>query len=235
MRRPLAVAVLTVSLLVVVTGCERGVTGKAVGDLHPPLAQVTDDSYGIRAGAAAAPVQLEIYTEPQCTHCADLQADFGDRFAYYIGTGELAITYRPMTFLDTAATDGHSARVVNALFEAAAPGGVPEDPTYTTGRQFQRFVEQLWAHQQPGRPAPDDEKLADFARAAGVPSIQAHAIEEGANERSAAELADMESTNFEFLYEVDPLNTGTPTVFDLKAGEKLDIYDDDWLTKVMAS
>ena len=45
----------------------------------------------------------------------------------------------------------------------------------------------------------------------------------------------MESTNFEFLYEVDPLNTGTPTVFDLNAGEKLDIYDDDWLTKVMES
>src|SRR3954449_8990639 len=117
MRRPLAVAVLTVSLLVVVIGCERGVTGKAVGDLHPPLAQVTDDSYGIRAGAAAAPVQLEIYTEPQCTHCAELQADFGDRFAEYIRNGELAITYRPMTFLDTAATDGHSARVVNALFQ----------------------------------------------------------------------------------------------------------------------
>lgn len=235
MRRPLAVAWVTASLLVTVIGCSRGIAGNAVGDLHPPLVEVTRDSYGIRAGLQDAPVQLEIYTEPQCTHCADLQADFGDQFAYYIGTGQLAITYRPMTFLDTPATDAHSARVANALFEAAAPGGVPEDPVRTTGRQFQRFVEELWAHQQPASPAPSDEELADFARDAGVPGVQVHAIEKGANERSASELADMETTNFEFLYEVDPLNTGTPTVFDLNAGEKLDIYDNDWLSKVMES
>jgi protein-disulfide isomerase len=235
MRRPLAVAWVTVTLLVAVTGCGRAVTGKAVGDLDPPLVQVTEDSYGIRAGLEDAPVQLELYTEPQCTHCAELQADFGDQFAYYIGTGQLAITYRPMTFLDTAATEGHSARVANALFEAAAAGGAPGNPVRTTGRQFQRFVEELWAHQQPGRPAPSDQELAGFAHDAGIPSVQADAIEKGANERSASELADMESTNFEFLYEVDPVNTGTPTVFDLNAGEKLDIYDDDWLSKVMES
>ncbi len=31
------------------------------------------------------------------------------------------------------------------------------------------------------------------------------------------------------------MNTGTPTVYDLNAGEKLDIYDEDWLSKRMAS
>ena len=235
MRLPRAVVMLTVTLLLAVTGCTRGVSGSAVGDLNPPLVEVTEDQFGIRAGLQDAPVQLELYTEPQCTHCAELQNDFGDEFAYYIGTGQLAITYRPMTFLDTPSTDGHSGRVANALFAAASPGGVPEDPIYTTGRQFQRFVEQLWANQEPGGTGPSDEELAKLARNADVPGFQAHEIEQGANQKSKSDLADMESTNFEFLYEVDPINTGTPTVFDLTAGEKVDIYDNDWLSKLMAS
>jgi hypothetical protein len=77
--------------------------------------------------------------------------------------------------------------------------------------------------------------MADFARKADIPGFQVHEIETGATEKSASDLADMESTNFEYLYEVDPLNTGTPTVFDLNAGRKLDIYDNDWLSKLMAS
>jgi hypothetical protein len=123
--------------------------------------------------------------------------------------------------------------VANAMFVVATPGG--EGDVAATGRQFQHFVEQLWAHQEPGGTGPDDAKIADFARAADVPDFQVRQLESGATEKSSSDLADMESTNFEFLYEVDPLNTGTPTVFDLNAGEKLDIYDDDWLTKVMES
>lgn len=49
-----------------------------------------------------------------------------------------------------------------------------------------------------------------------------------------ANLAELEVTNFEFLYEIDPVNTGTPTVFDLTSGKKLDIYG-DWLAKRMES
>ena len=44
--------------------------------------------------------------------------DFGDQLAYYIGVGQLEVTYRPMTFLDDK-TDGYSAQVSNALFLAA--------------------------------------------------------------------------------------------------------------------
>lgn len=235
MRSKHVTLAVVLSLVVALTGCTRAISGTAEGDPNPPRVAVTPDSFGIRAGLDDAPIQLEIYTEPQCTHCADLQHDFGDEFAYYIGTGQLAITYRPMTFLDTPGTDGHSARVANALFVAATPGGAGNDAVGTTGRQFQHFVEQLWAHQEPGGTGPDDAQIAGFARTADVPGFQEHQIEKGAAAKSESELADMESTNFEFLYEVDPLNTGTPTVFDLNAGEKLDIYDDDWLAKLMES
>ena len=235
MRSTHVIVALALSLVVALSGCTRAVSGTPLGDPNPPRVAVTEDSFGIRAGLADAPVQLEIYTEPQCTHCADLQHDFGDEFAYYIGAGQLAITYRPMTFLDTPYSDGHSARVANALFVAATPGGQGDGAASATGAQFQRFVERLWANQQPGGTGPDDATIAEFARAAGIPSFEVHQIETGAAAKSAADLDDMESTNFEFLYEVDPLNTGTPTVFDLHAGEKLNIYDDDWLVKVMES
>jgi protein-disulfide isomerase len=235
MRSTHVIVALAVSLVVALSGCTRAVSGTPLGDPNPPRVAMTEDSFGIRAGLEDAPVQLEIYTEPQCTHCADLQHDFGDEFAYYIGAGQLAITYRPMTFLDTPHTGGHSARVANALFVAATPGGQGDGVVSATGAQFQRFVERLWANQEPGGTGPDDATIAEFARAAGVPGFQVHQIETGTTAKSEADLADMESTNFEFLYEVDPLNTGTPTVFDLNAGEKLDIYDDDWLSKLMES
>lgn len=233
MRPPQLVMLLTLTLALALTGCSRGIEGAAIGDTNPPPVQLTEDRYGIRAGLADAPVQLELYTEPQCTHCADLQKDYGDEFAYYISTGQLAITYRPLTFLDTPATDGPSGRVTNALFAAATPGGSPVRST--TGRQFQRFVEQLWADQQPGGPGPSDQEFAQLARTVELPGFQVRAIEQGAQVLNTDELADMESTNFESLYEIDPINTGTPTVFDLSAGEKVDVYDDDWLSKLMAS
>ena len=127
MRSKYATIAVVLSLVVALSGCTRGISGTAKGDLDPPRVEITQDSDGIRAGLEDAPVQLEIYTEPQCTHCADLQHAFGDQFAYYIGTGQLAITYRPMTFLDSPDTDVHSARVANALFVAATPGGEGDD------------------------------------------------------------------------------------------------------------
>ena len=85
------------------------------------------------------------------------------------------------------------------------------------------------------KPPPGDRELSELARTVEVPGFQVRAIEQGAQVLSAPELADMESTNFEYLYEVDPIDTGTPTVFDLTAGEKVDVYDADWLSKLMES
>ena len=73
MRSRHVIVVMGLSLVLTLSGCARAIGGTAVGDPAPPLVAVTDDQFGIRAGLPDAPVQLEIYTEPQCTHCADLQ------------------------------------------------------------------------------------------------------------------------------------------------------------------
>lgn len=228
MRRTPTVVALAAVLLLVIPGCSRAVTGTAEPDPNKAPVEIVDDGYGIRVGFAEAPVQLELYTEPQCSHCADLQADFGDQLRYYIAVGQLAVTYRPLTFLDTGA-NLHSDRVTNAMFEAATPG---EGSVTTDGPAFQRFVEELWTQYDAGPDHPDTGELAEMAGTAGLPGEVASRIEAG---EEAVDTKDMQDFNFEFLYQIDPLDTGMPTAYDLNKDEKLDIYDDNWLSTVMES
>ena len=229
MRVSRTVLAVVLSLFLVATGCSRQITGTAQVDPNQPSATITKDKFGIRAGSEDAPVQLELYTEPQCSHCADLQADFGDQLAYYIGIGQLAVTYRPLTFLDQQ-PGGHSAHVASALFAAATPDG-PESGA-TPARAFQKFVEDLWAHQDIGGPGPSNDEMADMAKSVGIPAAAVDAVKSGASD---VDTKAMDDANFEFLFEIDQVSTGTPTVYDLKKDEKIDIYDNDWLAKLMAS
>jgi protein-disulfide isomerase len=184
---------------------------------------VSKDGFGVVAGFDNAPVRIDIFTEPQCSHCADLQADFGDELAYYIRVGQLKVTYRPLTFLDQH-SNGYSARVSNALFLAAEGDA--------TGTELQRFVQELWGHQDLGGPGPSDDEMADMAKKAGMPDQVAKRIAGGG---SAVNVSDMNENNFEYLYEIDPMRTGTPTVYDAAKDQTLDIYDNDWLNKLIQS
>ena len=229
MRISRTMMVITIALLIVGVGCTKQVAGTAESDPNKPPLSVSKDGYGLVAGFANAPAKIEIYTEPQCNHCADLQHDFGDELAYYIAVGQLEVTYRPMTFLDLR-TGGYSGQVSNALFLATEKAGSPK--VGATGTEFQRFVENVWAHQRPGGDPPTGDELQDFAKKAGMPDAVADHIKSGG---SAVDVKDMDEANFGFLYEIDSIEMGTPTVYDLGNGEKLDIYDNDWLTKLMQS
>jgi hypothetical protein len=74
--------------------------------------------------------------------------------------------------------------------------------------------------------------MADMAKKSGIPGAQVDAI---ASSASDVDTKDMSDTNMEFLFEIDQVNTGTPTIYDLKKDEKIDIYDNDWLSKLMES
>jgi protein-disulfide isomerase len=215
-------SVFVVALVVLVSGCTREITGVAQTDPRGPATAISDEGFGIVAGDPNAPVQIEIYTEPQCSHCADLQKDFGDELAHYMNLGQLVVTYRPLTFLDPA-PGGYSDRVSNALFLAAGPE--------TSAKAFQAFVQDLWGHQDRGGKGPSDAEIAEMARRSGVPAKAADTIKAG---KSALDLTEMSDTNFEYLYEADPMSTGTPTVYDLKSGRTIDIYDNNWLSKLMS-
>jgi protein-disulfide isomerase len=229
MRISRALLVIAAALLLTAVGCTKQVSGSAQSDPDKPPLSLTKDGFGIVAGFGNAPKKIEIYTEPQCNHCADLQHDFGDEIAYYIAVGQLEVTYRPMTFLDDK-TGGYSGQVSNALFLATQKAGSP--PVTATGTEFQRFVETVWAHQRPGGTPPSGDELQEFAKKSGMPDAVAQNIKGGG---SAVNTKDMDDANFEYLYEIDSSEMGTPTVYDLDKGEKLDIYDNDWLTKLIQS
>ena len=223
MRISRAVTVVMACLLVTGVGCSREITGTAQPDPHKPGTSLSEDGFGIVAGDPKAPVQIELYTEPQCSHCADLQHDFGRDIASYINLGQLAVTYRPMVFLDKNGSD-YSERVSNALFLA---GGAD-----TSGPAFQAFVQNLWGHQDRTGKGPTNAEIADMARESGIGSAQVQKIAAG---DKALDVKDMADTNFEYLFEIDPLETGTPTVYNPAKDMKLDIYDNNWLSKLMAS
>jgi protein-disulfide isomerase len=225
-------AVLLAVLLLASTACTRQIKGTAAPDPVKAPVEIVKDGYGIKLGFDDAPIQLELYTEPQCNHCADLQADFGEQMLSYINLGQLALTYRPVTFLDAGANQ-HSERVANAMFAAVTPhDGGAGGTAGTNAPEFQHYVEQLWKHYDAGPDHPNNAELAEMARTAGIPETAVSKIERG---ESAINLKDLEDNNFEFLYEIDDISTGTPTVYDLKKSDKLDIYDDNWLSKVMGS
>ena len=177
----------------------------------------TGDDYGVLVGSDAAPVQLEIFCEPQCPHCAELESTSGDRIA----TGRLAVTYRWLTFLDDKHHNDVSARISDALFSAA-------DPT-TPATAYQAFVQDLYRHQSPDGPNNDD--IAAMARESGVPEVVADRIAAGNHTVDAAALND---ANRARLNEENPQNPGTPTIYNLNTKSVVDLQDPGWLDELIS-
>jgi len=214
-------ALLTIVMLVTV-GCGRSVRGSAHPDPHAPGTTISSDGFGIIAGDPKAEIQIELYTEPQCSHCAHLQGEFGPQMKRLINLGDLAITYRPVTFFDLGGST-YSARVSNALFLAA---------DRTSGPAFQAFVAQVWGHQQPLGPGPTDAELAAMARDSQVDGGAADRISTGT---AAVNTAAMNDANEVRLQRILRDNPATPVVFDLHRNTMVDTSDADWLTKLMSS
>lgn len=167
-------------------------------------------------GLGTAPVQLEIFCEPQCPHCAELESTYGDRIAADLAGGRLAVTYRWLTFLDDKHHNDASARISDALFLAA-------DPT-TSGTAYQAFVQDLYRHQSSDGPTNDD--VAAMARESGINDTVADRIADGDH---VVDTAALNGANKAALERVNPENPGTPTVYDLKANKLIDTQDPAWL------
>ncbi|MUL44680.1 thioredoxin domain-containing protein [Mycobacterium sp. CBMA293] len=206
--------------LLVFTGCGRTVTGSAAQDPDVPGVSITADGFGIIAGRPDAPAQIEVYTEPQCTHCAHLQDTDGPEMKGLIALGLLTVTYRPVTFLDTDYP--YSAKVAGALFLAAAHG--------TSAPALQAYVQTLWGHQNPGGSPPSDGQLAGWATDSGVSSDAVAAIQSG---QRALNTDDMTSANEARLQQIRGGDAGTPTVFDLGGNAVVDIQEAGWLAKLI--
>jgi hypothetical protein len=190
------------------------------GSAHADVLRTGDD-YGLLVGSAAAPVQLEIFCEPQCPHCAELESTYGDPIATGLASGRLAVIYRWLTFLDDKHHNDVSARISNALFSAA-------DPT-TPAMAYQALVQDLYRHQSPDGPNNDD--IAAMARESGVPEVVADRIAAGNHAVDAAALND---ANRARLNEENPQNPSTPTIYNLNTKSVVDLQDPGWLDELIS-
>ena len=190
----------------------------STGSAHADVPRTTDGN-GVMVGPGFAPVQLEVFCDPQCPYCAKLESTYGDRIAGEVGSGRLAVTYRWLTFLDDRHHNDVSARVSNALFLAA-------DPT-TSPTAYQAFVQDLYRHQSSD--GPNNADIAAMARESGITEPVADRIAAGDYVVDTAALNDANRARLE---QVNSQNPGTPTVYDLKANKVVDIQDPGWLDDV---
>ena len=104
-------------------------------------------------------------------------------------------------------------RVANAMFLAVGPPEATEEPNTASGPEFQHFVEESWANQDPVGTGPTDEDMAEMATNAGMPTDVADKIGDGED----AANVDIERWLLPTSgsCSVDPITTGTPTVYDL--------------------
>jgi hypothetical protein len=179
MRYFAALAVLVMAL----AGCSRVVSGAPLPDQHPPGLALSADGYGIVAGLPDAPVQLELFTEPQCDHCAHFQASFGEDIRAQILSGRLTVTYRLLTFFDGGDT-GYSHSVANALFLTVAPT-VTASVFRSSSKAF--GPTRILAHRHY-----TDGDFADLARQAGLNDAVVAQIAAG---RSAVDVVAMDEHN----------------------------------------
>jgi hypothetical protein len=209
-----------VGLMLVAAGCAKAIEGVA---LAPPGTRPTagvmlaDDGFGIQLGRPAAPVALEIFIEPQCPHCAAMMMFHGGEIADYIDRGDLRVTYRPVTFLDTAI--GYSHRVSNALFLAAADADLPAGG-------LQNFVDELYWQADPSR---DDRYLASIGELARLPQRLIDRIGAGA---PAVDTVAMDQANEKRLNEIVHV-VAAPTVYDLDRQQVVDTSGNEWLKRLV--
>lgn len=176
----------------------------------------TPDANGVLVGSWLAPVQLEIFCEPQCPYCAELESTDGDALAAAVAGGRLAITYRWLTFLNGRHHNDVSTRLVNALFLAADPASSP--PAY------QAFVQDLYRHQSAD--GPTNDAVAAMARESGLPDVVADRIGAGDDAVDAGAVNDANKARLE---DENRTNPGTPTIYNLNTRSVVDTQDPGWL------
>jgi protein-disulfide isomerase len=207
-------------VMLVGAGCAKAIDGVAAappGTRPTAMVMLTDDGFGIQLGRSVAPVALEIFIDPRSQQSGKLMMFHGGEIADYVDSGDLLVTYRPVTGLDMAAT-GYSHRVSNALFLAAADAGLP-------AAGFQSFVNELFWQADPTRD--DDQYLSYVAGMAQLPQQLIERIGAGA---PAVDTVAMDQANAKRLNEILHL-VATPTVYDLNTHQVVDTSDNDWLKR----
>ena len=118
-----------------------------------PLGVVDED----KAASNGKPVQLVVFQDFECVHCADFEKENADTIKKAVDAGDVEVEYRNLNFLDKATPDQYSSRAANAAYLVAEQVGTD---------QYLDFAEEVFSHQGSG--GPSNEELAEIASKHGA-------------------------------------------------------------------
>ena len=145
-----------------------------------------------KAATNGEPVQLVVFQDYECVHCADFEKENAELLKKYVDAGKLDVEDRNLNFLDKATPDQYSSRAANAAYLVAEQ---------VSADQFLEYSQEVFTHQGTG--GLSNQELAEIAGKHGA-SVTAEAIDENTY-RPMVDVATRES--------VTNGVAGTPTMF----------------------
>jgi protein-disulfide isomerase len=224
MRR-LVTAVAALALLFTSVGCAAVIPGTAVAAKVDAGGGVprSDDGHGIVLGTAqdGGAAAIDLFIEPQCPHCGHFVAEFGDVIAKDIAGNRLAVTIRPLTFMDNG-SDDYSARATHPLFRVAATP--PPTPALVW-----KFIQGLYARLMSTASLADNDGIAKVANDVGVPAETVNRIAAAEPQVDGNLVSD---GNLSVMDEYG-VERATPTVYDTVGKDQVDFADPQWLAHLV--
>lgn len=80
-----------------------------------PTAAGTPAPRGVVKAEAGDPLQLIMYVDANCVHCADFESEYGDDLKTWLDAKDITLEYRNVAFLDRGSPTNYSSRGANAF------------------------------------------------------------------------------------------------------------------------
>lgn len=184
----LAVVVIAVVVIVGVLWSSKSGESRneGYGNVSNAAVQVTTDTDGtILLGQPEAATTIDLFEDPMCPYCAELEHTHGQEMAKEIDEGRLAVRFHTLDFLNRLSASGdYSSRAAGALMCVADSGDAIA---------FSAFHAAVFSpDNQPAENGDSDHsnaELADMARAAGAGDEAVTCIADGTKVEEAAAAA----------------------------------------------
>ncbi|MDO4919275.1 thioredoxin domain-containing protein [Kocuria sp.] len=105
-----------------------------------------------KAASNGKPVQLVIFQDFECVHCADFEKENADTIKKAVDAGDVEVEYRNLNFLDRATADQYSSRAANAAYYVAEQ---------VSSDQYMEYAQEVFSHQGTG--GLSNQELAEIA------------------------------------------------------------------------
>ncbi|MBV1778817.1 DsbA family protein [Paeniglutamicibacter sp. ABSL32-1] len=80
-----------------------------------PTAAKPDAPREAAAAPKGEPINMLIYVDVNCVHCADFETQYADQIGNWLAAGDVQVEYRNVAFLDAGSPTNFSSRGANAL------------------------------------------------------------------------------------------------------------------------